>query len=195
MTFRRCGERFLSTEALAAHLSRYKQKTDQLLKRIVDLNLCSRGADSHGLNLGCDSCGRDIFGGQPFPRAADLFELATVHSAQCRAEVENELAKLNVICTKPISQALAKDGPSCSLCNRTFRLNIELSRHMKKHHAASKVDRPVDEVPGARLVEASGTISVEEPSLLQLISQQGGNRYDSDNGEKPCLSGERTECC
>jgi len=85
------------------------------------------------LNLRCDGCGRDL--GVPITPETDLFELVNMHSTECYAAVDIELGKLNRALPAVVQPSLPSQGsPFCGLCNKRFRLNVELVRHNKKFH-------------------------------------------------------------
>ena len=180
----RCGKSFPSTEALIVHLTEHKEKTKTwaapLLKRIAELNDRGQGGQLAGLELGCHGCGRDVRDDQSVTPNVNLFDLTMMHRADCCEEVENRLAKLRVAVapvgpiSAPVKSAATSSRsmppateppmeipPTCPTCNKTFRLNFELGRHMKTFHGAKAV-KPAEQ-PDLR-------------SLQQLIDQQGGHR-------------------
>ena len=90
------------------------------------------------LNLRCDGCGRDL--GVPITPETDLFELVNMHSTECYAAVDIELGKLNRALPAAVQPSIpSESSPFCGLCNKRFRLNVELVRHNKKFHR-SEID-------------------------------------------------------
>jgi hypothetical protein len=103
------------------------------------------------LNLRCDGCGRDL--GVPITPETDLFELVNMHSTECYAAVDIELGKLNRALPAVVQPSLPSEGsPFCGLCNKRFRLNVELVRHNKKFHRSG-----IDEVARIRIKIRFGT--------------------------------------
>jgi hypothetical protein len=85
------------------------------------------------LNLRCDGCGRDL--GVPITPETDLFELVNMHSTECYAAVDIELGKLKRALPAAVQPSIpSESSPFCGLCNKRFRLNVELVRHNKKFH-------------------------------------------------------------
>ncbi len=58
-----------------------------------------------------------------------------MHSTECYAAVDIELGKLNRALPAVVQPSIPSEGsPFCGVCNKRFRLNVELVRHNKKFH-------------------------------------------------------------
>ncbi len=143
------------------------------------------------LNLRCDGCGRDL--GVPITPETDLFELVNMHSTECYAAVDVELGKLNRALPAAVQPSISSESsPFCGLCNKRFRLNVELVRHNKKFHRSVSEDGAREYQSGQNTAYqagagSDGTSRISPAGWTQAVevAQSPGTGYFAQSSTSP----------
>jgi hypothetical protein len=139
------------------------------------------------LNLRCDGCGRDL--GVPITPETDLFELVNMHSTECYAAVDIELGKLNRALPAVVQPSIpSESSPFCGLCNKRFRLNVELVRHNRKFHRSvnDEGDRVYQSGPGTGAgSDDTSRISPADWTQAVAVAKSPGTGYLAQTSTSP----------